>query len=113
VDELLDEELLELLDPDDEEPMFGQLWLLYVEPDPLELDDVVVVGDCANEANPIASAAIAMMAMIVIISKLRLLGRNNPAVLLEVELIDKFCFSPRLQARKKLVKLISNFQDAS
>jgi hypothetical protein len=74
-DELLDE-LLEL-DPEDvdEERIFGQLCPLY-EPEELEVDVVVIVLDCANDTNPITRAPIAIMAIVVTISRFLLLGRE-------------------------------------
>ena len=110
VDELLDE-LLEL-DPEDvdEEPIFGQLCPPY-EPKEPEVDVVVVVLDCANDANPITRAPIAIMAIIVTISRLLLLGRNSLFPVL-CELIDKFCFTS-VTKRKTLLMLISTFRDAS
>jgi hypothetical protein len=88
-------ELVEL-DPDDnvdnEEPIFGQLWALYDEPDPLDDDDVfVLVLDCANEANPITRAATITIAMIVTIARFRLLGKNTP-VPEDCALIDNSLF---------------------
>lgn len=109
VDELLDE-LLELDPKDvDEEPIFGQLCPLY-EPEELEVD-VVVVVDCANDANPITRAPIAIMAIIVTISMFRLLGRNSCFPEL-CELIDKFCFTSVTRS-KTLLMIISTFRDAS
>ncbi len=78
--------------------MFGQLCPLY-EPEELELDDVVVVVDCANDANPITRAPTAIIAMIVTISRFRLLGRNSLLPVL-CELKDKFFVSPLSQKRK-------------
>jgi hypothetical protein len=91
-------ELLDELDPDDdvddeeEEPIFGQLCVLYDEPDPLDDDDVfVLVLDCANEANPITRAATITIAMIVTIARFRLLGKNTP-VPEDCALIDNSLF---------------------
>jgi hypothetical protein len=95
--QLLDDELLELLEPEDvdEEPMCGQ-FPLYDVPDPLDVDDVVgFVLDCANAADPIARLATTTIAIIVTTNRLRLLGMKSPFVLL-CELIDKILFHPLL-----------------
>ena len=70
------------------------------------------VVDWANDANPITRTPMAMIAMIVMISKFRLFGRNSlfPGV---DGLKDNLVFTSSVTEKKTSLMLLLNFQDGS